>query len=103
MEVLHVTPSSNGYEIVTLLANAVHRNNTLAMIEKNGELFMTGGFLINNTPEIRAILDALPKEKHYEFVKSFKSDPFVKMYYYNSEEEAKKAAEEYESNRRVQA
>lgn len=101
MEILHITPSTNGYEIVTLHANAIHKTNRLAMIEKNGELFMTGGFLINNTPEIKAVLDAIPKEKQYDFVKSFKTNPFAKSYYYNSEDEAKKAAEEYESNRTV--
>lgn len=53
------------------------------MIERNGEKFFTGGFLINNTPQIRTILDSIPKEHQYEFVKSFKMEPFVKFYYEN--------------------
>lgn len=81
MQVLHITPSTNGYEVVTLLANRINRANSLAMIEKDNEKFMTGGFIINDTPEIRAILDAMPKEQQHAFVQSFKMEPFVKPYY----------------------
>ena len=81
MKILHITPSSGGYEEVKLLANAVNRNNSLAVIEVNGEIRITGGYLINDTPRIRKILDAIPKEDQYEFVKEFKNDPFVKFYY----------------------
>ena len=81
MKILHITPSSNGYEEVTLLANAVDEHNSFAVIEKNGEKYFTGGFLINDTPRIRKILDAIPIEDQYEFVKEFKSDPFAKFYY----------------------
>jgi hypothetical protein len=80
MKILHITPSTNGYEKVTLLANAINRNNSLAAIEKDGEQFMTGGFLINDTPKIREILDSIPKEQQYDFVKEFKISPFVKFY-----------------------
>lgn len=80
MQILHITPSSNGYEVVTLVANRISRTNSLAAIEKNGQPFMTGGFLLNDTPQIRAILDAIPKENQYYFVMSFKTDPFVKSY-----------------------
>lgn len=41
---------------------------------------MTGGFLINDTTEIRKILDSIPKDKQYEFIKYFKMDPFAKFY-----------------------
>lgn len=80
MKVLHITPATNGYEKVSLLANRVSKTNHLLAIEKNGEQFMTGGFIINDTPEIRAVLDAIPKEKQYQFVADFKKDPFVKFY-----------------------
>ena len=80
MKILHITPSSNGYEEVTLLANRISRKNGLASIEKDGGTHMTGGFLINDTPEIRTVLDTIDKDKQYEFVKSFKMDPFVKLY-----------------------
>lgn len=83
MEILHITPATNGYEVVTLLANAINKRNSMAMIERNGEKFYTGGFLINDTPEIRSVLDSIPKEKQFEFIKSFKIDPFVKFYYEN--------------------
>jgi len=80
MQILHITPSSNGYEIVTLIANQIDRTNSLAAIEKNGEQFWTGGFILNDTPAIRKILNAIPNEEQYEFIKSFKMDPFVKFY-----------------------
>jgi hypothetical protein len=80
MKILHITPSTNGYEEVTLLANRVSDTNSLAIIEKDGEKFMTGGFLIKDTPQIRAVLDSIPKEEQYNFVADFKVEPFVKCY-----------------------
>jgi hypothetical protein len=80
MNILHITPSSDGYEEVKLVANQISRTNNLAAIEKDGVQYMTGGFLINDTPRIRQILDSIPKEQQYEFVKEFKMDPFVKFY-----------------------
>jgi len=77
---LHITPSSKGYEEVTLVANRISESNRLTAIERDGERFMTGGFIINDTPEIREVLNKIPPEKQYEFVKSFKQDPFVKFY-----------------------
>lgn len=80
MNILHITPSSGGYEEVKLVANRINRQNSLAAIEKGGVQYMTGGFLINDTPRIRKILDAIPKEEQYDFVKEFKMDPFVSFY-----------------------
>ena len=80
MKVLHIAPSTNGYEEVTLLAKRISKTNGLSAIEKNGEQFMTGGFLIKDTPQIRAVLDAIPKEQQYQFVTDFKIEPFVKCY-----------------------
>jgi len=81
MKILHITPSSNGYEEVTLLANRVSRKNHMSMIERDGEKFFTGGLLINDTAAIRKVLDAVPASDQYEFVRSFKCDPFKKPYY----------------------
>lgn len=81
MKVLHITPSSNGYEEVTLLANRVNETNHFAVIEKDGEERMTGGFIITNTPQIRAMLDSIPKSEQYQFVHDFKVNPFVKLYF----------------------
>lgn len=82
IKVLHITPSSNGYEQVTLLANRYSLKNHLAVIKyKNEEVFMTGGFIITDTPEIRKVLDSIPKDQQYQFVKDFKVDPFVDFYY----------------------
>jgi hypothetical protein len=80
MKILHITPDTNGYEEVILLANAINKTNSLAAIEKDGQQFMTGGFLINDTPRIRELLDVIPKDQQYEFVKEFKMEPFVKFY-----------------------
>jgi hypothetical protein len=82
MNVLHITPSTDGYEVVKLLANRHSRTNSFAVIElANGEKHVTGGLLINDTPMIREILDSIPKDKQYEFVKMFKVTPFVNFYY----------------------
>jgi len=81
MKILHITPETNGYEEVKLLANNFNEKNSLAVIEKDNKKFLTGGFLINDTPEIRKVLDSIPKEKQYEFIKSIKMNPFVKAYY----------------------
>lgn len=81
MKILHITQKTNGYEEVELVANNVNKNNSLAVIKKKGKLLMTGGFLINDTPIIRAVLDSITKEDQFEFVQAFKMEPFVKFYY----------------------
>jgi len=81
MKVLHITPSTNGYEEVTLLANEVNETNNLYVIERGNVAHMSGGFIINDTPQIRAVLDLIPANEQFEFVKNFKMDPFVKQYY----------------------
>jgi len=81
MKILHITPSSDGYEKVFLIANRISKTNHLALIEdKEGQQKMTGGFLLEDTELIRGTLDLIPKDKQYEFVKSFKVNPFVKFY-----------------------
>jgi hypothetical protein len=86
MKILHITPSSNRYEEVILLANKYSRKNSMAVIEKKGKIFLTGGFLINDTPDIRKVLDSIDKSKQYEFIKNFKQNPFAKFYYTDEEE-----------------
>jgi len=81
MNVLHITPESNGYEEVTLLANAVNKNNLFRVIEKNGEVFMTGGIILNDTPQIRCILDSVPKGGQYQLARDIREIPFVKQYF----------------------
>ena len=81
MNILHITSSSNGYEEVTLIANNYSRKNELSVIKKDNNILFTGGFLINDTPEIRKVLDNIDKSKQFEFVKMFKQTPWVKFYY----------------------
>ena len=81
MKILHITPKTDGYEIVELLANRVSPTNHMSVIEKDGEQFITGGMFITNTPKIRAILDSIPIDEQYEFIKDFKITPFAKMYF----------------------
>lgn len=81
-KILHITSSSNGYEEVTLLANKVSTSNRLAVIERNGEILMTGGILLDDTPEIRETLDLIPKEKQYRFLCLVRMEPFVKEDFY---------------------
>lgn len=82
MKVIHIAQNTDGYEIVTLIANRISRTIHLSLIEKeNGEKHMTGGFILNDTPEMRAVLDGVAKSEQYNFVMSFKIEPFVKSYY----------------------
>jgi len=87
MKILHITPSSNGYEEVELLANRISKNNSLAAIRKNDQVYYTGGFLINDTPAIRVVLDKVPKEYQYQFVKEFKMDPCDSLKYFEDMDE----------------
>jgi len=81
MKVLHITPETDGYEIVELLANSVNKTNHLKVIDINGEQFITGGFILTDNDRIRQVLDSFPKDKQYGFVKEFLICPFEKMYF----------------------
>jgi len=81
MKVLHITPSTDGYEVVTLVANKVSRKNGLALIEKDGQQSMTGGYILEDSFIIRNWLDKVRKDKQYEWVKVMRAKPFVKAYY----------------------
>jgi GTPase SAR1 family protein len=81
MKVLHITPSTNGYEEVILLANRYDQKNHMAVIEKDGEQFFTGGFIVADTPMTRSALNEIPKDFQYEFVRHFRTEPFVKDYF----------------------
>ena len=81
VKILHITRNSNGYEEVELVANRINYKNSFALILKDGEERMTGGYLIHDTPEIRAALDSIPRDKQYAFVEMFKRDPWVKAYH----------------------
>jgi hypothetical protein len=80
MEVIHIAQNTDGYEIVTLIANRVSRQNHFSLIQKGDEVSYTGGFILNDTERIRKILDAIPKEDQYDFVKEFKVEPWVRSY-----------------------
>jgi hypothetical protein len=82
MQVLHITPETNGYEVVELLANAINKKNSLRLIKTaNGEECMTGGFIIIDTPQIRQVLDSIPRGQQYWFVLDFKTNPICDKFY----------------------
>lgn len=81
MKVLHITPSSGGYEEVELIANRVSPTNGLAVIKIGEELYYTGGIIFEDSKRIRKIFDSLPKEEQYGLALEFKSTPYVKQYY----------------------
>lgn len=83
MKILHITPSSNGYEEVSLLANRYSKKNHLAVIEKNGEQFITGGFLLIDNIYNRTLLDNTPPDFQYDLIKSLRQEPFAKSYFEN--------------------
>jgi hypothetical protein len=80
MKALHITPSTNGYEEVTLVANRINRKNHLSLIIKDGEEFMTGGFLLEDNLMVRTWLDKVERSKQYEWVKAMRQEPFAKAY-----------------------
>ncbi len=80
MKILHLTPSTNGYEEAILISNRVSKTNWLAVIEKDGKQFITGGLFMPDLPIIREALDRIPKNEQYTFAVLFKVDPFVKDY-----------------------
>jgi hypothetical protein len=80
MKILHITPATDGYEEVDLVANRISDSNHLALIERNGEKFMTGGILLEDCPEIRGILDGFPKKEQYHIAYKFRIEPFAKSY-----------------------
>lgn len=83
MQVIHIsqTEQHTGYELVNLLANRYSRKNGFLVIEKGGEIFMSGGFVIEDNPLNRKVLDSIPVNEQWDFVKSFKVEPFEKLYY----------------------
>ena len=78
---LHVADNVNGYERVKVLANRVNKKNSLAVVEKNGETFYTGGHLFPDTRGLRELFDSKPKSEHYAFATLLRTTPFVKEYY----------------------
>ena len=83
MNVIHITPSTDGYEIVELIANKVNKRNQLTVIKKDGTLYYTGGIILEDNPLVRKVLDPLPKNEQYAVASMFKYTPFVKAYYEN--------------------
>ena len=73
MNVYHVTPSTDGVEIVRLVSLYVDEKNRLSVIEKGGIECMTGGIMIPITPRIKVVMDSIPKEEHYEFLKDLRN------------------------------
>jgi len=86
MKILHITPDGNGYEEVTLLANKHSERNHLAVIEKDGQHFVTGGFLIEDNKLNRQVLNNIRKSDQYDFIKSLRTTPFVKEYFQTKKE-----------------
>ncbi len=81
MQVIHISDSQkeSGYEIVNLYQFS--KTNGFYIIEKGGQEFISEGYIIEDTPLNRYVLDSIPKHKQLEFIKSFKKDPYVKQYY----------------------
>lgn len=79
MKVLHIEPNKP-YEEVTLIADKVNKRNSLHVIEKGGQQFFTGGFILQNTPFIKKLLDNYPEKEQYSVIKKLRERPFIKEY-----------------------
>ena len=80
MKVLSITDDGNGYKEAILIANRVNRKNHFSAIEIDGEIMVSGGFIVEDTHYIREMLDKYDREDHYEIIKSIRVEPFVKSY-----------------------
>ncbi len=78
MKILHLTPSTNGYEEAVLLRSHYSENNQMALIEVNGEQFITGGFLLIDNGFNRTLLDDTPPDFQYDLIRSLREKPYVK-------------------------
>jgi len=86
MQVLHITPSTKGYEVVKLLANQVDRRNSFSVIERpNGDIHMTGGLIFEDTQLIRSFFESVAPDMVYELAQSLRIQPYVKMFYMEEE------------------
>ena len=92
MKVLHIPQSLNGYEVVTLIAEQVSEKNRLAVITKEGDdtVYMTGGFLLMDTPKVRKTLDAIPKKDLWHTLYELRQRPWCKRKYYEPQQEVNK-------------
>ena len=81
IDILHITPHSNGYDKVKLIANKFNKTCELAIIIDQDSLLMTGGFIIKDTKQIRKILDIMTGEEQLQFMKDIREEPFIKEYY----------------------
>ena len=82
MIVIHIaenTPSP-GFEFVELIANRVSRKNHLSLIKRDGMELFTGGFILNDTPSIRSLLDSYTGDSLYGYIREIRQEPFVKFY-----------------------
>ena len=82
MKVLHITEGpGGGYEEAVLIANNINERNGLSAITIDGLQYMSGGLMVEDTPEIRKILDSVLPELQYPLVKAFRTKPRVKREY----------------------
>lgn len=83
MQVIHIsqTQKESGYEIAELLANRYSKRNSFLVIKINEEIYLSGGHIIEDTPLNRKVLDSIPRNEQWDFVKGFKTHPFIKSYY----------------------
>lgn len=89
-KILHLTPITDGYEEVTLLANKVSETNGFAVIKKNNEIFFTGGLLIEDNETNRHLLDTIPKHLQHKIITSLKQKPCVSMEYFEQNKKSYK-------------
>lgn len=80
MKILHLTPTTNGYEEGELIANRISEKNQLALIRVAEGKRMTGGLIIEDTEQNRRVLDSIHKNEQYKFVLSMKQVPWVKAH-----------------------
>jgi len=87
LRALHIPQCNNdgkGYEVVTIIANQVSETNRMTVIKKDGDdkVYITGGFLIEDNPDNRKVLDMIEPDRQWKFLWNFRKEVYVKQKYY---------------------
>jgi len=63
----------------------MNKKNSFAVIEKDGQILMTGGFILHDNEQTRALLGCVPREDQHEYVRMLRETPWVKPYFEEEE------------------
>lgn len=79
---LLLSNDGEGYQKYLLAANRISKKNGFHLVvNKNGEPEIGGAMIIQDTPDVRNILDNIPKEKQYDIMVQVRHPEYAKLYW----------------------